>query len=72
MLGFSFRQGLHQEAQKSTIVILPKLSFNETTFPAGLGAEKFDLHLVPPIAGAAGTDFIFAKASFTALPGLVF
>ena len=72
MLGFSFRQGPHQEAQKSTIVILPKLSFNEITFPAGLGAEKSDLHLVPPIAGAAGTDFIFAKASFTALPGLVF
>ena len=67
------RQGPHQEAQKSTIVILPRLSFNETTLPAGLGAEKSALHFAPPIAGGAvGTDFNFAKASFTALPGFVF
>jgi hypothetical protein len=38
MFGLSLRQGPHHEAQKSTIVILPKLSFKETTFPAGLGA----------------------------------
>ena len=73
MLGFSFRQGPHQDAQKSTIVILPKLSFNETTFPAGLGAEKSALHLAPPIEGAAvGPPFSLAKASFTALPGFEF
>ncbi len=32
-LGFSFRQGPHHEAQKSTIVTFPKLSLREMVFP---------------------------------------
>jgi hypothetical protein len=73
MFGFSLRQGPHHEAQKSTIVILPKLSFKEITFPSGLGAEKSALHLAPPIEGAAaGPPLSFAKASFIAFPGLEF
>ena len=73
MFGFSLRQGPHHDAQKSTMVILPRLSFNETFFPAGLGAEKSALHFAPPKAGGAvGADFNLAKASFTALPGLLF
>jgi hypothetical protein len=51
--GFSFRQGPHHDAQKSTIVTFPKLSLREITFPSGLGAEKSDLHLAAG-AGAAG------------------
>jgi len=50
MFGFSALQGPHQEAQKSTIVTLPKLSFRLTVFPSGFGAEKSDLHLL--FAGA--------------------
>ncbi|WP_304200854.1 hypothetical protein [Flavobacterium alvei] len=51
ILGFSALQGPHQEAQKSTIVIFPKLSFRLTIFPSGFGAEKSELHLAVP--GAA-------------------
>ena len=60
-LGFSCLHGPHQEAQKSTIVTFPKLSFRETIFPSGLGAEKSALQLGLPTAGAvAPTDGIFA------------
>lgn len=59
--GFSLRHGPHHEAQKSTIVTLPKLSLSETTFPSGFGAEKSALHLALPAAGAeAPTAGIFA------------
>src|SRR5699024_5962308 len=59
--GFSFRQGPHHEAQKSTIVTFPKLSLSETCLPSGLGAEKSALHLGLPTAGAvAPTAGIFA------------
>ena len=44
----------------------------KTTLPSGLGAEKSALHLAPLTEGAAGPAFNFPKASFTALPGLVF
>src|SRR6187402_3624695 len=77
--GFSFRQGPHHEAQKSTIVTFPKLSLRETVFPCGLGAEKSVLHLAAGAPGAAGTaeaptegDFNSASFVFTALPGLEF
>src|SRR6187431_945383 len=76
--GFSFRQGPHHEAQKSTIVTFPKLSFRETVFPAGLGAEKSVLHFAAGAAGAgtaeAPTDGVFFSAIFVfiALPGLEF
>src|SRR6188768_3595967 len=76
--GFSFRQGPHHEAQKSTIVTFPKLSFRETVFPSGLGAEKSVLHLAAG-AGAPGTaeaptEGVFNSESFVfiALPGFVF
>ncbi len=60
-LGFSFLHGPHHEAQKSTIVTLPKLSLSETTFPSGLGAEKSALQLGLPTGGAdAPTAGIFA------------
>src|SRR5690606_40085782 len=39
-LGFSIRQGPHQDAQKSIIVTFPKDSFNEIVLPSGDGAEK--------------------------------
>ncbi len=50
--GFSSLHGPHHEAQKSTIVTFPKLSFKEITFPSGLGAEKSELHLASPAVGA--------------------
>ncbi|GGA73372.1 hypothetical protein GCM10008015_12470 [Flavobacterium palustre] len=60
--GFSFLHGPHQEAQKSTIVTFPKLSFREITFPSGLGAEKSVLHLAagaaPGVAPAVGPEVI--------------
>lgn len=66
IFGISALQGAHQDAQKSTIVIFPKLSFSEIIFPSGFGAEKSDLHLVE-LAGAGGggggvvpTDGLFA------------
>ncbi len=39
-LGFSALHGPHHEAQKSIIVTFPNDSFNETTFPVGVFAEK--------------------------------
>jgi hypothetical protein len=39
-LGFSIRQGLHHEAQKSSSVTFPKDSLSETAFPFGAEAEK--------------------------------
>lgn len=42
------------------MVTFPKLSFREIVFPSGLGAEKSDLHLALPGAGAvAPTAGIF-------------
>lgn len=38
--GFSALQGPHQDAQKSTIVTFPRLSFKETVFPSGVFAEN--------------------------------
>ena len=78
--GFSALQGPHQEAQKSTIVTLPKHSFREITFPSGLGPEKSALHLASAAGAGAGAggvvptdgDFISASFAFTALPGFVF
>ena len=49
--GFSALHGPHQEAQKSTIVTLPKLSFSVTILPSGFGAEKSEVHLLSPSAG---------------------
>ena len=40
--GFSCLHGPHHDAQKSTIVTFPKLSFKETVFPSGVFAEKFE------------------------------
>ncbi len=51
MFGISALQGPHQDAQKSTIVIFPKLSFRLTIFPSGFGAENSELHLALPAAG---------------------
>jgi hypothetical protein len=60
-LGFSFLHGPHHEAQKSTIVTLPKLSLSVTTFPSGLGAEKSALQFgLPTGAADAPTAGIFA------------
>lgn len=78
-LGFSLLQGLHHEAQKSTIVTFPKLFLSEITFPSGFGAEKLGaLHLaagaagVAGAAGAPGTDDLIALIfSAISLPGLV-
>ncbi len=53
-LGFSFRQGPHQEAQKSIIVIFPLASFNENIFPSGVLAEKSVLHLAAGASAATG------------------
>jgi hypothetical protein len=58
--GFSCRQGLHQDAQKSIMVTLPKLCLSEIIFPSGLFAEKLGAclpaspHLVAG-AGVAGS-----------------
>ena len=74
-MGFSCLQGAHHEAQKSTIVTLPKLSLSEIILPSGLGAEKSVLHLASPAAGADAPTvgaFISASLAFTALPGFVF
>lgn len=38
--GFAALHGPHHDAQKSIIVTLPNDSFNETTFPVGVLAEK--------------------------------
>ncbi len=75
--GFSCRHGPHHEAQKSTIVTFPKLSFSEITFPSGLGAEKSVLHLPsgdPADGGTAPTAGFFISPSLVliALPGFVF
>jgi hypothetical protein len=43
IFGFSTLQGPHHEAQKSTMVIFPKLSFREINFPSGFGAENSEL-----------------------------
>ena len=51
--GFSALQGPHHEAQKSTIVTLPKLCFRLTIFPSGFGAEKSEVQLLSPSAGDA-------------------
>jgi hypothetical protein len=48
---FSALQGPHHEAEKSTIVTFPKLSFKETILPSGFGAEKSDLHFALEGAG---------------------
>lgn len=70
IFGFSALHGPHQDAQKSTIVIFPKLSFREITFPSGFGAEKSDLHLAlpaaagAPVVGAAFTVGIFVSLIF--------
>ena len=56
-LGFSFLHGPHQEAQKSTMVTLPKDSLSETTVPCGVLAEKSGAML--PIS-AVVTTFFFA------------
>ncbi len=40
MLGFSLRQGPHQEAQKSIIVTFPRDSLSETNFPSTFFAVK--------------------------------
>ena len=64
MFGISALQGPHHDAQKSTIVIFPRLSFRLTIFPSGFGAEKSEFHLALSVAGPAGavapTDGIFA------------
>ncbi len=67
IFGISATQGPHHDAQKSTIVIFPKLSFRLTIFPSGFGAEKLELHLAlsgvgcaPPIGAVAPTEGIFA------------
>ena len=51
MFGFSALQGPHQDAQKSTIVILPKLSFKLTIWPSGFGAEKSEVQCGLAVAG---------------------
>ena len=79
ILGFSALQGAHQEAQKSTIVTFPKLSLRLIIFPAGLGAEKSELHLAVPTGASAGAggpaftegDFKALIFSAIALPGFV-
>jgi hypothetical protein len=74
IFGFSLRHGGHQEAQKSTIVTLPKLCFKLITLPSGLGAAKSDLHFVAGAVGVAPTvgAFISVKRLLIALPGFVF
>lgn len=72
--GFSFLQGAHHDAQKSTIVTLPRLSLREMVLPSGLGAEKSALHLASPTGAVAPTagEFISVSFAFTVLPAFVF
>ena len=68
--GFSALQGPHHEAQKSTIVTLPKLCFKLTILPSGFGAEKSEVHLLSPSAGEGAGGVCIDGAPAAADPGL--
>jgi hypothetical protein len=55
--GFSSLHGWHHDAQKSIKVTLPRLSFNETIFPDGVGALK--LGATVPTAGLTTFGLVF-------------
>ena len=55
--GFSSLHGWHHDAQKSIKVTLPRLSFNETIFPDGLGALK--LGAIVPTASLTTSGLVF-------------
>jgi hypothetical protein len=77
-LGFSWRHGPHQDAQKSIRVIFPKLCFNEIIFPSGLFAEKLgaclpaSLHFVAGAAGAAAASGLIPGVAIAGAAGAGF